>query len=102
MYAVVETSGTQHRVSAGDVLVVDRVNANVGDVVSLDKVLLFGGDEVKFGTPYVEGAKVLAEVVDHRLGDKVETYKYHRRSRYRKTIGFRARLSTLRIQSIEG
>ena len=68
----------------------------------LEKVLLFGGDEVKFGTPYVEGAKVLAEVVEHRLGDKVETYKYHRRSRYRKTIGFRARLSALRIQSIEG
>ena len=102
MYAVVETSGTQHRVSAGDVIVVDRVNANVGDVVSLDKVLLFGGDEVKFGTPYVEGAKVLAEVVEHRLGDKVETYKYPRRSRYRKTIGFRARLSSIRIQSIEG
>ena len=102
MYAVVETSGTQHRVNAGDLLVVNRVSASVGDVVTLDKVLLFGGEDVKFGKPYVEGAKVVAEVVEHHLGDKVETCKYHRRSRYRKTIGFRARLTTLRIQSIEG
>ena len=102
MYALIETSGNQHRVSTGDLLVVDRVDASVGDNVELDKVLLLGGDNAKVGAPYLDGAKVIAEVVGHHLGDKVETYKYHRRSRYRKTVGFRARLSTLRIQSLEG
>jgi large subunit ribosomal protein L21 len=100
MYVLVETSGAQHRVSEGDLLIVDRVQADVGENIELDKVLLIGGDSTKVGNPYVEGAKVIAEVLDHHLGKKVEAYKYRRRRRYRKAIGFRARLSTLRIQSL--
>jgi large subunit ribosomal protein L21 len=99
MYALVETSGSQHRVSEGDLLIVDRVQASVGESIELNQVLLIGGDDTKIGTPYVAGAKVIAEVVNHHLGDKVETYKYRRRRSYRKSIGFRARLSTIRIQS---
>ena len=100
MYALVETSGTQHRVVEGDLLVVDRVQAQVGESVELNKVLLINGETTTFGTPYIEGAKVIAEVVDHHLGNKVEAYKYRRARRYRKAIGFRARLTTLRIQSL--
>ena len=99
MYALVETSGAQHRVAEGDLLVVDRVQAQVGDSVELDKVLFINGETTTFGTPYIEGAKVIAEVVDHHLGGKVEAYKYRRARRYRKAVGFRARLTTLRIQS---
>ena len=101
MYALIEASGGQHRVSEGDVLVVDRMDAKVGDSIELDKVLFLGGDEVKVGSPYVDGAKVLAEVVDHHRGDKVDIFKYRRRHRYRKSIGYRAERTTLRIQNLQ-
>ncbi len=101
MYALIETSGNQHRVSEGDLLIVNRVKGDVGETVTMENVLMVGGAETKIGEPYVDGAKVKAEVVDHHLGKKVDIYKYRRRLRYRKSIGFRARLSTLRIQSIE-
>ena len=101
MYALVETSGTQLRVAEGDEIIVDRVAAEKGSTLSLSNVLLLSGDDVQVGTPYVDGASVEAEVVDHILGDKVETFKYRRARRYRKSIGFRARLSVLKIQSIK-
>ena len=74
MYALIETSGSQHRVSEGDLLVVDRVQADVGESISLSRVLMVGGDESKIGTPYLDGAKVTAEVVEHHLGNKVATF----------------------------
>ena len=101
MYALVETSGAQFRVEEGDELIVDRVAADAGSSIELSNVLLLSGDSVQIGKPYVEGASVQAEVVEHILGDKVETYKYRRARRYRKSIGFRARLSVLKIQSIQ-
>ena len=101
MYALVETSGTQMRVAEGDEIIVDRISAEKGSTLSLSNVLLISGDEAQIGTPYVSGASVEAEVLEHILGDKVETYKYRRARRYRKSIGFRARLSVLKIQSIK-
>ena len=100
MYALIETSGSQLRVAEGDEIIVDRVSADQGSSIELDKVLLLSSEETKIGTPYVAGAKVTAEVVEHLKGDKVETYKYRRARRYRKSIGFRARLSLIKIQSI--
>ena len=100
MYALVETSGAQFRVEEGDELIVDRVSAEVGSSIELSEVLLLSGDSVQVGTPYVEGASVQAEVLEHIKGDKVETYKYRRARRYRKSVGFRARLSVIKIQSI--
>ena len=100
MYAVVKTSGTQLRVEEGDEIIVDRIKAQIGENVELSEVLFISGDNVKVGTPTLEGATVQAEVIDHLLGDKVETYKYRRARRYRKSIGFRARLSLIKIQSI--
>ena len=78
MFAL-ETSGSQFRVSEGDEIVVDRVSANVGDNISLESVLLIGGDDTKVGAPYVDGAKVTATVLEHHLGDKVDIYKYRAR-----------------------
>lgn len=100
MYAVVVTGGKQYRVSEGDTITVDRLSADVGSTVEIDDVLLVGGDELKVGTPTVAGAKVVAEIVEHKLGDKREIFKFKRRKRYRRNRGFRPSLTTLSIQSI--
>ncbi len=102
MYAVIKTSGRQYRVSEGDHLQVDRLEAEVGEEAVLDEVLLVGdGESVKIGEPTVKGAKVRAKVVSHELGDKVITYKYRPRKRYRKIRGFRHSHTTLEITAIE-
>ena len=101
MYAVVETSGGQYRVSAGQTLQVDRIDAEPGSEVVLDQVLLLAGEEgVTVGSPRIDGASVTATVVSHDQGDKITTYKYRPRKRYRKTLGFRASLTTLEIKAI--
>ena len=91
MYALVETSGTQMRVAEGDEIIVDRITEEKGSTLSLSTVLFISGDDAKIGTPYVEGAVVEAEVMDHILGDKVDTFKYRRARRYRKRKGNRRR-----------
>lgn len=101
MFAIVETSGKQYRVQAGEKIVVDRVDAEEGAEITLDRVLLVGGDEVKVGAPTVDGAKVAARVVDHHKGDKVLTFKYRRRHRTRRKVGFRHSHTTLEIVSID-
>jgi large subunit ribosomal protein L21 len=86
MYAVIAHSGQQFRLAEGDELVLDRINAEAGDSVDIDEVLLIGGDKVKVGNPTVKGAKVTLEVLGQELGDKRSTFKYRptRRSRVRK------------------
>jgi large subunit ribosomal protein L21 len=101
MFAIIETSGKQYRVSAGDTLVVDRMKADVGDTVELDQVLFVGGDDTKVGTPTVPGAKVTAKVVDHFKGDKVIAFKYRSTRRYRRRVGFRHSHTSLEIVSID-
>jgi large subunit ribosomal protein L21 len=101
MYAVVETSGKQYRVTSGQVLQVDRMDAEAGSEVVLDRVLMVGKEDgVVVGAPMVDGASVTATVVSHDQGDKVTTYKYRPRKRYRKIRGFRASLTTLEIKAI--
>ena len=89
MYAIVETSGKQYRVEPGTAL-------------TLDKVLLIGGDSVKVGAPTIAGATVSATVVDHFKGDKVITFKYLHRRRFRRKVGFRHTHTTLQINEISG
>ena len=102
MYAIIEASGGQHRVSEGDMLELDRLQADVESTVTFDKVLMVGGENSKLGAPYVEGATVTATVLSHFRGEKIDVFKYKRRQRYRKAIGFRAEKSTIRIDSIQG
>ena len=71
MYAIVEVLGKQYRVQEGQKVVVDLMDAEKGSEISLDRVLMIGGEAAKIGTPVVEGAKVNATVVDHILGDKI-------------------------------
>ncbi len=99
-YAVVVAGGKQFKVSTGDTIVVDRLEAEVGSSVTLDKVLLLGGDSVKIGAPTVAGASVVAEVVDHHLGEKRTRFVYLRTRRSRVLNGFRPSHTTLRVTSI--
>ena len=101
MFAIVETSGKQYRVAAGDVITVDRRKEDVGSDITLDRVLLVSGDDLKVGSPIVEGAKVSARVVDHPRGNKVITFKYRPTRRFRRRVGFRHSHPTLEITGIE-
>jgi large subunit ribosomal protein L21 len=101
MYAVVVSGGKQYRVSEGSSLVVDRVAAEVGAELSLEQVLLVGGDNVVVGAPTVPGAVVKATVLAHAKGAKTESMRYLHRQRRRKQKNGRASLSVLQINSIQ-
>ena len=101
MFAIVETCGKQYRVAAGEIIQIDRMDADVGSTVTLDRVLLVSSDETTVGAPLVEGAKVTAKVVDHPKGDKVLTIKYRPTRRMRRRVGFRHAHTRLEIVSID-
>ena len=99
MFAVIKTGGKQYRVSQGDVLDVELVGAEAGDVVELP-VLMIGGAEVRVGTPVVEGATVRAEVVENGRHKKVHVYKFKAKSNYRRHNGHRQPYTRVRITEI--
>lgn len=102
MYAVISTGGKQYNVSNGDVLNIEKIDANPGDTITIDNVLaVYGADEVLFGTPTVEGASVKCEVTEHVKGDKLIVFKMKKRKGYRKTTGHRQNLTTITIKSID-
>ncbi|MCX8089825.1 MAG: 50S ribosomal protein L21 [Verrucomicrobiae bacterium] len=102
MYAVLETGSKQYRVTAGDTLEVERLPAEKGATVTLDRVLMVNADgKVAIGTPTVTGASVLAEVVDHIRGEKKIIFKMRRREGYHKKQGHRQELTVIRIKEIK-
>lgn len=101
-YAVVETGGKQYKVSEGDVIKVEKLDVEAGGLVDLEKVLLIGGEEVKIGAPYVEGAKVTAEVVKNGKTKKIIVFKYKAKKNYRRKQGHRQPYTELKITSILG
>ena len=103
MYAIIETGGKQYRVQEGDVITVEKLDVNAGDKVELDKVLVLSDDNgLKVGTPYVEGAKVIAEAVENGKGKKVIIFKYKAKKDYRKKQGHRQPYTMIEIKSIGG
>lgn len=101
MYAVIETGGKQYRASENDVLRVEKLEANVGDEVTLDKVLMVGGEgDVRVGAPYVEGATVTAKVVRQGKGKKIEGFTYKAKKNERRRFGHRQFFTELVVQSI--
>lgn len=101
MYAVLESGGKQYRVSAGDTLEVERIAAEAGQSVRLDRVLLVNNDgKVSVGSPLVAGAAVTADVVEHIRGDKKIIWKMRRRKGYHKKQGHRQELTVLKIKEI--
>lgn len=103
MYAVFSTGGKQYRAAIGDIVKVEKLEAEKGSTVELDQVLMVGeGDDVKVGTPVVDGGKVTATVVEHGRGDKVRIIKFKRRKHHMKQMGHRQYYTMLEITGIEG
>jgi large subunit ribosomal protein L21 len=103
MYAVLETGGKQYRVSAGDVLEIEKLEAEPGATLSFDRVLLVSGEAgVRIGAPTVAGVKVHADVVEQKRGEKKIIWKMNRRKGYHKKQGHRQSLTVVRIKDIEG
>ena len=102
MYAVIETGGKQYRVQEGDVITVEKLNAEAGETVTFDKVLLMSdGKEVKVGTPYLDAA-VTGSVVENGRGQKVIIFKYKAKKDYRKKQGHRQPYTMVKIESLGG
>ena len=102
MYAVIELGGRQWKVEPGSRLDVNRLAADVGSVHSVERVLLaHDGQEAQVGRPYISGAKVLCEVVEHRLGPKVISFHFRRRENWRKTVGHRQPLTRLIVKELQ-
>ncbi len=103
MYAVIRTGGKQYKVAEGDRLRVERLGAAEGETVELDSVLMIGdGEDLKVGTPYVDGGKVSALVKSHGRGRKIEIVKFRRRKHHRKQMGHRQHYTELEITAISG
>jgi large subunit ribosomal protein L21 len=102
MYAVLETGGKQYRVSAGDTLEIERLAIEAGQPVTFDRVLLVNADgKLSVGSPTVASASVLADVVEHKRGDKVIAFKMKRRKGYHRTVGHRQELTVVKIKEIK-
>ena len=101
-HAIIETGGKQYRVAEGDVIFIEKLNAEAGEAVTFDKVLaVVDGDKATFGTPVVEGAKVEANVVKNGKGKKVMIFKYNPKKGYRRRQGHRQPYTKVTIGKIE-
>lgn len=100
-YAIFEDGGKQYKAVEGSTIDVDRYQADVGDQIDLERVLLItDGEQTTVGTPYVKGAKVEATVVSQVKGKKIVVFKYKPRVRYRVKSGHRQKYTRLKIDSI--
>ncbi|MDF2142667.1 50S ribosomal protein L21 [Paenirhodobacter sp. CAU 1674] len=101
MFAVLKTGGKQYKVQAGDVLRVELIAAVAGDKVQFNEILMVGGDKLTVGAPLVEGAAVVAEVIDNIKADKVITYhKRRRKHSSQRTRGHRQKLTLVRVTEV--
>jgi len=100
MYAVVQTGGKQYVVEEGSTFIVEKLPAAAGESITLDKVLLVSGDELKVGKPYLEGSKVQCEVVSQGRGPRVRVFKRWRRNDSRCLKGHRQYCTKLLVKSI--
>ena len=100
MYAIIETGGKQVKVEIGSKIYVEKINAEVGKDVTFDKVIFVGGENTKFGTPYVEGATVVAKVEKQGKEKKIRVFKYKSKANYRRTTGHRQPYTCLTITAI--
>ena len=100
MFAVIKTGGRQYRVVPDEVLEIGKIAGDVGTIVQLGEVLLVGGESPILGTPTVAGATVAAEVLQHKRGPKVISFKKRRRKNSRRKRGYRDEITVLRITEI--
>ena len=100
MFAVIKTGGRQYRVVPDDVLEIGKIAGDVGTIVQLAEVLVVGGDTPVLGVPTVSGATVAAEVLDHKRGAKVISFKKRRRKNSRRKRGYRDEITVIRVTEI--
>ena len=101
MYAVIQSGGKQHRVSDGLVLKLEKINSETGATIDFDKILMVAdGENISIGKPYVDGAKVSAEIVSHGRGKKVKIIKFKRRKHHMKQMGHRQWYTEVKITGI--
>lgn len=102
MYAVIETGGKQVKVSEGSVIYVEKLDTEAGDTFTFDKVLMVGGEQVKIGNPYVDGATVEAKVEKQGKHRKIIVFKMKPKKKYRRKKGHRQPYTKLTITRING
>ncbi|MEG0912585.1 MAG: 50S ribosomal protein L21 [Oscillospiraceae bacterium] len=103
MYAVIVTGGKQYRVCEGDTIYVEKLNANEGEAVEFDNVLVIGGDkDTKFGTPTVAGATVSGKIVKHGKAKKITVFTYRSKKDSKRKIGHRQQFTKVEITAIKG
>lgn len=100
MYAIIETGGKQFKVSEGDVIRTDLVDAEPGTRVTFDRVVMAGGENVVLGTPLIKGAKVTGSVVRQGKSPKVLVFRYKPKKRVRKLVGHRQKFAEVKIEKI--
>ena len=103
MFAVIETGGKQYRVNVGDKFRVEKLPGETSTEIIFDKVLAVGGEDSdsRFGTPYITGARVTAEIIKQGRGDKVLVFKYKSKKNIRKMRGHRQYFTEVIIRNIE-
>lgn len=100
MYAIIETGGKQIKVEAGQEIYIEKISGEAEEVVTFDKVLMVGGDDVKVGAPFVEGATVTGTVVKQGRAKKLVVFKYKAKKNYRKKQGHRQPYTKIVIDGI--
>jgi len=100
-YAVIALSGTQFKIEENKTITVDKIDAKEGDILSSDQILLYVDDQkIDIGSPTVKDITCTYKILKHYQGPKIRVFKYKAKSRYRKTIGFRAQLTDIQIIKI--
>lgn len=103
VFAIVDIAGFQEKVSEGDVLKVPRLSGEAGKKMTFAKVMMLAdGDSITFGSPFVDGLSVEAEVMEHTRGDKIRVVKFRRRKRRTNVKGHRTHYTTIKITGILG
>lgn len=101
MYAVIETGGKQYQVNEGDVIFVEKLNAEADETVTFDKVVAVSADSLTVGAPYVEGASVSAKVLKNGKGKKINVFTYKPKKGEKRAMGHRQPYTQVRIESIK-
>ena len=102
MYAIVQTGGKQYRVGSGDVIRVEKLPGEVGDMVALEKILLaVTGEDIHIGRPYVDGAQVTGQILRQGKAKKILVFKKRRRKNFRRLRGHRQPYTALQIKEIQ-
>lgn len=104
MIAVIETGGKQYLIKEGDLLKVEKLDAETGKEITFDKVLLIAnedGSDLQIGNPYIEGASITAQVEEQGRSKKIRVVKYKRKVRYKRVIGHRQHFTKLKVKSVK-